>query len=515
MLHALAFAFVAVLAYQVTLRVAFPWDFWIWSESPFMTNMLKLSNGESTFDAPRDANSWVYSPGLEYLCFALLRPLGLQLDIRAARIVAVALGLVAAVFASRSAAELLAVLRKPSAADRSFRLFAIAALVLLFFRSFTSDVVHADNLYIAHASISLYLCIRAASTGSYRGGLLAVGVSALGPLAKQTGSFGFVGIAVVLCLLHGSRWSLGRRLGLIALGAGIWAGATGLLMSSANSRFWLFDLLSRHAVVWSSAVSLLHLCFEYPHRVVLLGLALLAAMRLVASRDRRAGVFLASWAAGLTAVLPALAGYLKVGGGWNNLTIFDLWIAILALPVAWGAMASAFERDASAANDAPTREGGVGRATTWAAALALLVIFLVPLKLPPTRGQYAFGHALDAAVRDDLAAGRRILLPHGMMPLLRAGHRVVPMDRAGSVLESNMGEHADLPGTKARVEEHYYDRIYLFVSDWYGQEIVKAIEQNYHEVLQIPGDATYPYVDEYLSGQTGFMHRAVRVMAPN
>ena len=71
-----------VLAYQLSARIQFPWDKMVWVESPFLTDMVKLSAGEPVFGTIEDGNSFVYSPGLTYLSYALLKPFGLQLDIR-------------------------------------------------------------------------------------------------------------------------------------------------------------------------------------------------------------------------------------------------------------------------------------------------------------------------------------------------------------------------------------------------------------------------------------------------
>src|SRR4029079_16394810 len=100
-------AFVA-LALQVAARVKFPWDTFIWSESPFLTNMLSLNAGRSVYGPPSNADSFVYSPGLEYLCYAVLHPFGLDRDIRFCRGVVLAAGLTAAFAAARSGASLLA-----------------------------------------------------------------------------------------------------------------------------------------------------------------------------------------------------------------------------------------------------------------------------------------------------------------------------------------------------------------------------------------------------------------------
>jgi hypothetical protein len=218
----------------------------------------------------------------------------------------------------------------------------------------------------------------------------------------------------------------------------------------------------------------------------------------------------------VTSVAPAIGGFLKTGGGWNNLTIFDMWLAALALPVTWDVMTRAFEREEEVLEPQSERaEAGLQAGTLWAAVLAVFIVALVPLKIPASPGQWAFGRTLDEAVRDDLNAGRKVLLPHGTMTLIRAGQKEVPIDRAGSVLEIRMGGGEPLLGIHARIERHHYDRIYLFMTEWYGPAILDAIERNYHEVRVLPGDSTYRLSDEYLSGQNGYMHAPVRVMAPN
>ena len=65
-----------------------------------MTNMLKLDQHQPIFTSPADANSFIYSPGLEYICLVLLKPLGLHLDIRFCRAVNVGLGLLTGLLAA-------------------------------------------------------------------------------------------------------------------------------------------------------------------------------------------------------------------------------------------------------------------------------------------------------------------------------------------------------------------------------------------------------------------------------
>jgi len=48
------------LAYHTLHVVAFGWDTLLWSESPFMTNLLKIDRGVPVYGPPGDANSYVY-----------------------------------------------------------------------------------------------------------------------------------------------------------------------------------------------------------------------------------------------------------------------------------------------------------------------------------------------------------------------------------------------------------------------------------------------------------------------
>src|SRR5262249_4066927 len=85
---------------EVARRGRLPWDIMLWAESPFMVNILKLHAGQPIFSPPGDVNSFVYSPGLEYLAYALLAPFDLALDVRWCRAVNVGLGFAAAAVAA-------------------------------------------------------------------------------------------------------------------------------------------------------------------------------------------------------------------------------------------------------------------------------------------------------------------------------------------------------------------------------------------------------------------------------
>ena len=45
------------LAATLIDRIRYPWDFYIWSESPFLTNLMKVERGEAIYGPIEDANS--------------------------------------------------------------------------------------------------------------------------------------------------------------------------------------------------------------------------------------------------------------------------------------------------------------------------------------------------------------------------------------------------------------------------------------------------------------------------
>ncbi|MCH7995800.1 MAG: hypothetical protein IIB57_15340, partial [Planctomycetes bacterium] len=95
-LIALALALYIPLLLFTVERVSFPWDLLLWAEAPFMVDMLKIDQGLPIYSDPALANSFVYSPGLQYITFAFLKPFGLHLDIRFCRLISVGMAYLAA-----------------------------------------------------------------------------------------------------------------------------------------------------------------------------------------------------------------------------------------------------------------------------------------------------------------------------------------------------------------------------------------------------------------------------------
>jgi hypothetical protein len=504
--YAIIFAFVAILAVETALRIRFPYDLYFWSESPFLTNLMKLDHHQSVYTTPADGNSFVYSPGLEYLCFAILKPFGLELDIRFCRLVSVVLGLLASGFGALAVSRLV---RSCVSMGRP-RLFFFATWGLIWLvlsKNFLADIDHPDNFHAFHATLVFWLTFVALETRRFGIAVLTMLVAGVGVFTKQTEAIAFIGPTLAFAIYNPWGW----RRWLLLAGVGVLTVAVSLylLWLPTYARFWTLDVL-RHQGVWPTKSYTMATNFIYMDRGVLFCLAIIAFPCLCVARNP-ARRYLVCWVCiGIFTALPNVMAYLKTMGIWNNLIILEIWMIMIVWPF-FVMLIDSF----SAARPAPSDSS----ALPWDSRLipgaicALTVIFillLVPMKLPPRPGEYAFAHQLEDAVRADLKAGRKVLLIHSTEILIRAGVTDPPIDRCNSVLELFAGKLDDKSDIKSRLDAHYYDRIYMVAGVWYESNVVAVINRNYITNYVIPKS---PYKFRLVCGYGELMDN-VPVLSP-
>jgi uncharacterized membrane protein YhaH (DUF805 family) len=171
-------------------------------------------------------------------------------------------------------------------------------------------------------------------------------------------------------------------------------------------------------------------------------------------------------AIGIFSVCPNVASYVKTMGIWNNLIIFQLWLILIT----WPALALWLSRGADAKS--PRREETSLFTWTVASVLVVFVLLLFPPKTPAQPAMYAACELIQKQVDADVKARRKVLVGHGMMYLLRAGSREVPLDRVNSILELKAAGYEHLTKFPERIRQHYYDRLYLTVETWYPSESI-------------------------------------------
>ncbi len=481
------FALLGMAASQMAARVPFRWDLFCWSESPFMTNLLKLDDGQPIYTSPEQANSFVYSPGLEYLTYALLKPFGRQLDIRYCRVVSIGFAIIASLAFMRSAI----LLSRAAFGSSEHRLFAPVAAALFFlviYHNFTADVTHPDNLYIFHAAVTLWLTFEAIARPAAWRSVAAILFAAMGVYVKQMAGLSSIGVGLVLVAtaprkLRAAAW-------LLPLASAATASTLGCLWAMGWVKFYTYDVLVAHADhhgIRSKLPELLALLFQTYRALPLLlgGIAIVSGLR---SRNRTVARFLIAYLVlGVIEVAPSVLAYLKPMGSWNNLTIIEVWATLPVVPLLLQLMRG------DAFGPSPRRElawlAGFSQASTLALALAFAFVY-VPGKFKPEPGHYAHCQAIQDSVEQDLKSGKRVLVAHGAMFQILGGSRKVPLDRSNSILELFVAGKEYLTGTGDRIRAHYYDKIYVN-SPFYSKEILATIQANYQNAGYIPGKWDY------------------------
>jgi hypothetical protein len=457
------------LAVMVGLRAKFPWDLFMWPESPFMTNMLKLDHGQPIFTSPADGNSFVYSPGLEYLTFAILKPLGLHLDIRYCRLVNVAVGLLAGIVAGFALHRAV----KMVAPDNCFPRLAWlggGVAVLVIFRNFTADVTHPDNLVMLHTAGVFLLTLWAWREKRFGIAVLAMLFAGWGVFAKQILAVAFLGPAVVFARFN--PWGWRKWFVLVGLGALSAVSALAVMAWQASARFYLLELLPSQGIHLTRFYWMVIDLFS-ADRAILFFLGLIAAGLLWRSGQTGRDYVQFCAAIGIFSVCPNVASYVKTMGIWNNLVIFQLWLVLLV----WPALAVWFRRAANR----PGAGADEGRLLDWTIATSLVLFagLLFPPKTPADPAMYAACNEIQKMVDADIQTGRKVLIGHGMMYLLRAGSKEVPLDRTNSILELKAAGHENLSQFPDRIRQRYYDRLYLTVEHWYPPEFIAEIDKHY------------------------------------
>jgi len=454
---------VVLLLIELALRIRFPWDLMLRCESSFMTTMLKLHNGQPLFGPIADANNSVASPALSYVTFAVLRPLGLDLDIRWCRLVTILAGMAAAACAASTITRLSTAER-----DRYGFAFAFGVAMLLIFKNFTADVPHPDNWLALHAVATLLLCGRALAKRSPALATAALMFASAGALIGLEAAPAPLG--ALAAVLLGNRWEWKTTMVLIVVTLVSWSAALSILLVPSDSRWVVFNLsLGRGFDV----TSLWLLAYEFArgHYLILASLAIPCFVDLVARREPACRRFILIWCCvGLAEILPAVPAYLIKMVPADGLAVTALWLFLVVWACVWSA--------------APRDEVGTTFGVLRLTATVLLLLALVPVRFPPAQSAYEYGERLDRAVAADVRAGKRVLLARGTSPLIRAGVTSVPLDRADTVsLLWLSGSGGRLAATNERFQHHAYDRIYD-IGDGYG--LAAAMRAAYQPVDHWP-----------------------------
>jgi hypothetical protein len=466
-LSVVVLVYLGLLAVQVGLRVAFPWDLYVWAESPFLTDMLKLDQGKPIFGPVEDGNSFVYSPGLTYLIYALLKPLGLHLDIRYCRIITVAVAVLASVVAGFAMRRAITKITGDQV-SRGFILLGMGLALLVIFKNFNADIVHPDNLVMLHTMGLLWLTLRAVQEKSFGWAVATMLFAGVGVFAKQTLCVAFLGPALVF--LRFRPWAWGKTLTVGFLGALFSGVALAILWAPEFAKFYTWEVLTAQKI-HLTRFYWMGIDFLHADRALLLVLAVAAAIVLLRAGPEGRNYVQIWLALGIFSVAPGALAFVKHFGTWNNLIIHQLWLFVLV----WPALGVWRARKCSAAET----EAAAPFNYLFGVVLALFVVVLLPVRYPMDQKIHAACEAIQNRVTADIAAGKRVMVAHGTMYQLRAGSQEIPLDRANSIIDLMAAGFSGRVKTAERIRAQYYDRLYLAVEDWYDEEMRAAIHEFY------------------------------------
>ena len=434
-----------------------------WPEAPLLVNALKLDAGEVMYGPPEELSSYTYSPLLDLMHHALLKPLHAELSIFAHR------GIV--VFEQLGAIAILALALRPR-----LRVEALLAVALAALANLLAPAIHPDHALLLCFAVAIALVVAEERMPRAVWWTLLVLVTPVATAFKLSGAG--IGVGLALAFAFERR---GRPIVALAGSAALTLATVPLFDATLGRfRFYAIDVQASHPMVWSRIV-------ELPTTPA--GLAAIAAIalhvwmrfgaRAAASADARRVAALTACVA-----LASLPGYVKYGGRDNNVSLLVLGAVITLLVRA---------RDTSERSP---------HATLAPAAALLATLLFRPPSPPASTAERAaaiadFDRAVSA-IRDADGRGEHALVLVQTTPWIAAGHRDVPHDRFHSAVELFYGRRAEAELLFAHVADGRYATIVVGAGQLRGggdplgdmtARLRASIEARYDRVYPAPGVA--------------------------
>ena len=477
-------ALCGIYLYWASSSVLLHADTLIWSEGPFVNDILKFRIGYPMYSAPANLDSFFYPPGAQLLTYGLARLVGMGTSIPAYRVIQLVYAAVAALVATATTLRLLAMARPGRAAALSpaWGAFLTPVLFLAATNALTNPfahLLHNDGLSLLVCAIGYYLLVRYATTRSVAVLVALALVPAVGFYVKQSLVI-WAGLVSGYLLVFDEPRSIRRTVsyaigafGLTALGY-----AAGRMVWGIDFYYWLIADLKDHP--FSILRSVQHGLTAWSFFAV----GIVGGMVLIGRQGRRvAGLWVvAMLLLAQEAYTSGIAWMLNHMGPGSLLAV--IWFSA-ALMAAW------------------PRTGRHGRSVIgWTrAALATALVLLtfsglgfvrIPVRaLPRDIDRYVAAIEREFVGQD----AARVLLDAGTWVYLPG--RVVMKDRSAAVGDLGSSGLGDFSGLLSRIRGHYYQRILVrslnrrdFGYDhslWARSSgIHAALLERYREVRRIP-----------------------------
>lgn len=427
------------------VEILFRADVIIWSESPFLNDIIRFRAGVPLYGTPADLSSFYYTPGSQLLTYLLASAVGLGTSIPAMRVVQL-LYVVAAVALGMRAARRLSGLREADVGSLPWPVLWAPLLFLAATNSLTNrfnHLLHNDALGLLVCAAAFLVLVEYAAAPRRAWLVAMVLIPPAGFLVKQS--------LAIWCVLFGA-WLLffgprprfwravlvggsGLVLTLLLYGGGV-------LLWGADFRYWVIEGLGKHAVSPLRAIE--HGLEAWAYWAA----GLMACLVLV--RGERARLFLGLWMVWL--VLFALETYTS-GIAWmlNHMGpgsfLSVVWLAA-ALPAIWPVPRT----------DAKGWSWFRAALVAAIAVLSLSGLHAVPLPVPGLSAD-AERYATEIEREFRGVSPSEVLLDHGSWVYLPGN--VVQRDRSAAAGEAGWTQTADFSGLIGRIRSKSYARILL------------------------------------------------------
>jgi hypothetical protein len=483
LLLAVTVAMSASYLVSVSAAMSYRADLLIWSESPFVSDVIKLQTGHPLYTDQANLESSIYTPGAPVLSWALGAALGISPSVPGLRAIQLGFAVIAALLGLLCVRSLLLC----AGVEVSGWVWSSLSAAILFLCATNgrtnpfSHLLHNDALTLVVTTGAYLLSLEYARTRRpWLIGLMAI-VPALGFMVKQSNAV-WAPLFGLQLLVFDRPWEWRRVAGFGVVAGLVLAGVLGLGRVWWGPPFpdWVIATLSHHPT------SMLR---SFQHAL-------------------DAWVFFAAGLAGGLFLLPARAPG-RLLGPWV------VWLSLLSIEaytsgIAWmlnhlgpgsllagvwfcGLLAWAWPRERIDGLAGRWLEAGVAAALGIVAVQGMAGGFRLPLS-PITADHRRYAAAIEAEFRD--LPADRVLLDAGSWVYLAPG--VVMRDRSTPVGDLGYAGIGDFRGILSRIHEHYYARI--LVHDFKARDLAydhflwakssgirAALEESYQVVREIPG----------------------------
>ncbi len=490
LIGAVAVLLVDVLG-QMMSRARFPLDLLLWSESPFVQDMVKLNRGRCPYSPADQNNSFVYNPGAPLITWGLSRLFGRYGDLTFARGLQVAFTLLACGLAWATARVLI----RGRTSDgpettKPLHPIMIVGLALVVCAAGLNpavspyiDLLHNDALALLTATAGLAALALRERTGARRWLLWAAPLPMLAVLAKQTGSVVWIGM-ILGVLIQDRKFRSAAQFAL-ASGAYIAAMAVGLtLWSHGWWTFWTMRVLAQQPIAGQIGLgtnAAVIPSLTLPLLVLLLWLAIHLARPRV---TREPTVISSALYVGLLSGSATLTSF-KVGAcGPNHWGAAGLGMTTLAVAAAGRLLIT------------PRQPQLVRLAVPLGLLLTVALLHRTTRPLPGPDEYRTAALLMNTFAQTDAS---RTLIDHGTLPYLK--RNIIPIDRSNPILEVSTGGVGQVDQTVDRMLSQKYQRILIHDfgnCPWYVQ-VMGAIQIAYEPKFRLSGSRRRSIVS-YLLG---------------